>query len=117
VQGKKGSSYVTDTDPSHYFGQTLTLSVPSVIVCAGGTATFAVTPNPSDTGNYNYQWQVKSGSNWSDINGATNPGFSIAAAAADSGKQYRVNVGLKTQATLHGFLRLRHSDGEAGDSP
>ena len=99
VQGKKGSSYVTDTDPSHYFGQTLTLSVPSVIVCAGGTATFAVTPNPSDTGNYNYQWQVNGGSGWSDITGDTNPGISFTTVAADSGKQYRVNVGLKNQAT------------------
>ena len=97
VQGKKGSSYVTDTDPSHYVGQTLTLSVPSVIVCAGGTATFAVTPNPSDTGNYNYQWQVNGGSGWSDITGATNPGFSFTAATADSGKQYRVVTGYKVQ--------------------
>ncbi len=101
VQGRKDSStsYVTDTDPSHYFGQTLTLSVPSVTVCAGGTATFTVTPTPSDTGNYNYQWQVKAGSSWSDISGATNPVLSITAAAADNGKQYRVNVGLKNQST------------------
>ncbi len=45
VQGRKdsSSSYVTDTDPSHYLGQTLILSVPSVTVCAGGTAAFTVT--------------------------------------------------------------------------
>lgn len=99
VQGRKdsSSSYVTDTDPSHYFGQTLTLSVPSVIVCAGETATFTVTPTPSDTGNYNYQWQVKAGSSWSDITGATNPGFSFTAATIDNGKQYRVVTGYKAQ--------------------
>jgi hypothetical protein len=99
VQGRKdsSSSYVADTDPSHYLGQTLTLSVPSVMVCAGGTATFTVTPTPSDTGNYNYQWQVNGGSGWSDITAATNPGFSFAAATADSGKQYRVVTGYKAQ--------------------
>ncbi len=101
AQGRKdsSSSYVTDTDPSHYLGQTLTLGVPSVTVCAGGTATFTVTPTPSDTGSYNYQWQVNGGSGWSNITGATNPGFSFTAATSDSGKQYRVNVGLKNQAT------------------
>ena len=101
VQGRKdtSSSYVTDTDPSHYLGQTLTLSVPSVTVCAGSTATFTAIPTPSDTGNYDYQWQVYASSVWTDITGATSPSYSFTPGSSDSGKQYRVKVGLKTQTS------------------
>ena len=101
AQGRQSTSspYVTDTDTSHYLGQTLTLTGPaSLTVCNAGTALFSVTPD--DTATYNYKWQQLIGSTWTDIAGATNPSYSIAnVAVSDSGKQYRVLVGLKSQST------------------
>jgi len=57
-------------------------------VCAGATATFtaAATSNASD---HTVQWQVDSGSGFTDIPGATSTTLSFAAAAGDNGKQYR----------------------------
>jgi len=106
VQGRRGSGYdyVSDTDPSHYLGQTLTFSGPSSLtVCNKGSAAFSVTLTPVDTtpSIYNYQWQSSSnsGATWTDISGAISSTYSLASAThpADNGKQYRVQVALKTQ--------------------
>jgi uncharacterized repeat protein (TIGR01451 family) len=56
-------------------------------VCAGGTATFtaaaAGTPTPT------VQWQVDSGSGFTNIPGATSTTLSFSTVAGDNGKQYR----------------------------
>jgi uncharacterized repeat protein (TIGR01451 family) len=55
--------------------------------CAGATVTFtaAATSNAGQT----VQWQVDSGSGFSDIPGETSTTLSFTAAAADNGKKYR----------------------------
>ncbi len=67
---------------------------PPATLCDGATATFSVTPN--DPTIYTYQWQVNSGSGWTNVAtgmGGTTPQYSFTATYTDNGKQYRVVVG------------------------
>jgi len=62
----------------------------SQTLCAGGSATFSVTATGTAL---NYQWQVNSGSGFSNIAGATNNTYTInPATAAMNGNQYQVIV-------------------------
>jgi hypothetical protein len=65
----------------------------SVTVCAGQEASF--TASASGTPEPAVQWQVSadSGTNWSDITGATAATYSFTTAASDNGKQYRAVFG------------------------
>src|SRR5207247_872573 len=57
-------------------------------ICAGSMVTFtaAATSNASD---HTVQWQVDSGSGFTDIPPATSPPLSVTLSPADNGKQYR----------------------------
>ena len=71
-------------------GTAPTLTAPAnVTVCAGTTASFSTTASgPAVTG---YQWQVNTGSGFTDIAGATTASYTTAATtAAMNGYQYRV---------------------------
>jgi len=95
--------YMYNTDPSQYYGQTLTFDGPtSQTVCYGSPATFSATLTPADTGQYNYQWQSSSnsGSTWNNIAGATSSSYTVPSATyVTPSMQYRVRVALKTQNT------------------
>jgi hypothetical protein len=70
---------------------------PPTTLCDGATATFSATPN--DPATYSYQWQVNSGSGWTNVatgTGGTTPQYSFTATYADNGKQYRVKIGYLT---------------------
>jgi uncharacterized repeat protein (TIGR02543 family) len=57
------------------------------------TATFSVSASVSDAGTLNYQWQVNTGSSWSDIAGATDSSYTTATLAMSANNyQYRVNI-------------------------
>ena len=67
----------------------------SVSVAAGSSATFSVTAT-GGTGAYTYQWQR----NGTNISGATSASYSLTAASADSGAQFRVVVRDAAGATV-----------------
>jgi hypothetical protein len=78
----------------------ITTNPSSVSVCAGSPATF----NAVATGNVSYQWQVDTGTGFSDIAGATNSSYTIpSVSTAQNGNQYRVVVtalcGISTSTT------------------
>ncbi|MEI6105158.1 MAG: hypothetical protein WCP70_14565, partial [Methanothrix sp.] len=79
---------------------TITLTGPaSQTVCDGTSATFSVTASASPPNTYNYQWQVKSGSGWSNILGATSSSYSLIGTSANNGYQYRVLVSYDTEGS------------------
>jgi hypothetical protein len=54
--------------------------------CSGASATFSVTATgPS----ISYQWQVNSGSGWSNISGANSSSYSFTASTGDNGNQFK----------------------------
>ncbi|MFT3981117.1 MAG: M12 family metallo-peptidase [Ferruginibacter sp.] len=62
----------------------------NLTVCVGANASFTVAATGSSL---TYQWQVNTGSGFTDITGATTPTLNLGAAtAAQNGYQYRVNV-------------------------
>src|SRR5439155_21370913 len=67
---------------------TVTTDPVNQTVCAGGTATFtaAATSNANDQ---TVQWQVDSGSGFTNIPGATSTTLSFTVTVADNGKLYR----------------------------
>jgi hypothetical protein len=85
-----GSSNTTAATLTVNVGATVTSHPTSVTVCTGATASFTVgvsgTPAPA------IQWQVDSGSGFTNIGGATSATYSFATTASDSGKQYRAVV-------------------------
>jgi hypothetical protein len=91
VQGVAGA--ITQTTTVSFVisaGTAPALTAPAnVTVCAGATANFAVTASgPAVT---TYQWQVNTGSGFTDIAGANTSSYTTAATtAAMSGYQYRV---------------------------
>jgi hypothetical protein len=69
------------------FVPVVTTQPSSISVTAGATVSFsaAASGSPAPT----LKWQVSTdGTNWSDIDGATSPTYSLTPSAADSGKQY-----------------------------
>jgi outer membrane protein assembly factor BamB len=54
-------------------------------LCAGSTASFSAAASETPT----VQWQLNTGSGWSDISGATSTTYSFTAAASQNGYQYR----------------------------
>jgi len=105
ARGRKdtSSAYVSNTNPSNYYGQILSFAGPSSLtVCQGNPAAFSVVLTPVDSGQYNYQWQSSSnsGSTWNDITGATSSSYTVASAPyVTPSMQYKVRVALKTQPT------------------
>lgn len=61
----------------------------SQTICDGNTASFTVATSAGAAG---YQWQVNTGSGWTDIAGATNTTYSFTATVAQTGYQYRARV-------------------------
>ena len=62
----------------------------SLVVCVGDAANFSVNATGSSL---TYQWQVNSGSGFTDISGATASSYNAGpATAAQNGYQYRVNI-------------------------
>lgn len=82
---------------------TITTNPSSLSVCAGSPATFT----SAATGTVTYQWQVNTGSGFTDISGATNASYNIpSVTTTQNGNQYRVvvtslcGISTSTSATL-----------------
>ncbi len=65
----------------------------SQAVCESSPVTFSVGMNPTDSGQYRYQWQKNTGSGYSDLSEAKGASLTInSPTLADSGSKYRVKV-------------------------
>lgn len=68
----------------------ITLHPSAKTVSVGSTATFSAAATSPDGGSISYQWQVNSGSGWSNITNATGSSYTTGAAViSDNGKQFR----------------------------
>jgi hypothetical protein len=65
---------------------TVSTQPPNTSVCPNTTASFTASASGANT----MQWQVNSGSGWSDISGATNNSYSFTATSGDDEKMYRI---------------------------
>ncbi|MCD6011572.1 MAG: C-terminal target protein, partial [Flavipsychrobacter sp.] len=71
----------------------ITSNPSNTTVCSGTTASFSASGSISIApGTISYQWQVNSGSGWSNISGATASTYSFTASSTDDGNQYRAVV-------------------------
>jgi hypothetical protein len=85
-------------------------------VNAGATAVFTAAASGSPTPTVRWQVSAPGGGTWADIGGATSPTYSVTAALADSGRQYRAVFTNSVGSTTTGAATLTvQAPGVVGD--